>query len=130
MEELFSAAGIPRKFSLEGFHLLKPRLQEGGPLRPFAIEAGIPYRTAQCWLRWYQCFGFAALVPVKKRIDTGAYRTVPIKIKVAIEGLARQRPALPIAALHRQVQRLGGFDNARTAMHLAHRSPQHRSWPR
>jgi putative transposase len=30
---------------------------------------------------------------------------VPIEIKAAIEGLALQKPPLPISALHRQVQR-------------------------
>jgi hypothetical protein len=52
----------------------------------------------------FQRFGLAALVR-KKRTDAGARRAVPIKMKAAIEGLALQKPPLPITALHRQVQR-------------------------
>jgi len=94
-----------RKLALERFYLLQPHLEEGRPLRPLAIKAGISYRTAQRWLRRYQRFGLAALVR-KKRLDTGFGRRVPAKIKAAVEGLALQKPPLPIAALHRQVQRL------------------------
>ena len=71
--------------------MLQPHLEEGRPLRPLAIKAGISYRTAQRWLRQYQRSGLAALVR-KKRIDIGVGRTVPVKIKAAIEGLALETP--------------------------------------
>ena len=105
MEELSRLPESVRKLALDRFHLLQPHLEEGRPLGPLAIEAGISYRTAQRWLRQYQRFGLTALVR-KKRIDTGVGRTVPVKIKAAIEGLALQNPPLPIASLHRQVERL------------------------
>jgi putative transposase len=79
-------------------------LEQHRPLRSIAIEAGIPYRTAQPWVTRYQRFGLAALVR-KKRTDAGVRRAVPIKIQAVIEGLALQKPPPPIAALHRQVQR-------------------------
>jgi putative transposase len=104
MEEL---AGVPesvRKLALDRFHLLQPHLGESRPLRLVAIEAGIPYRTAQRWATRYQQFGLAALAR-KRRADTGERRAVSVKIREVIEGLALQKPSLPIAALYRQVQR-------------------------
>jgi putative transposase len=53
----------------------------------------------------YQRFGLAALAR-KKRDDSGKRRAVSVQIEEAIEGLALQKPPLPIAALYRQVQRL------------------------
>lgn len=41
----------------------------------------------------------------KRRADTGVRRAVSVKIREAIEGLALQKPPLPIATLYRQVQR-------------------------
>jgi putative transposase len=42
----------------------------------------------------------------KKRDDCGARRAVSVKVKEAIEGLALQKPPLPVAALYRQVRRV------------------------
>jgi putative transposase len=104
MDEL---AGLPesvRKLALDRFRLLQPYLEQGRPLRLVAIEAGIPYRTAQRWATRYQQFGLVALAR-KRRADTGGRRAVSVKIREAIEGLALQKPPLPIAALYRQVRR-------------------------
>lgn len=68
-------------------------------------EAGIAFRTAQRWVAQYRGFGLAALAR-KNRDDRGARRAVTEKVKEAIEGLALQRPPLPVTALYRQVQRL------------------------
>ncbi len=65
----------------------------------------------------YQQLGLAALVR-KKRTDAGVRRAVPIKIKAAIEGLVLQKTSLPIAALHRQVQRF--------ARNLGQKAPSYR----
>jgi putative transposase len=104
MDELSGLPESVRKLALDRFRLLQPHLEQNRPLRPIAIEAGIPYRTAQRWVTRFQRFGLAALIR-KKRTDAGVRRAVPIKIKAAIEGLALQKPPLPISALHRQVQR-------------------------
>ena len=104
MDELSGLPESVRKLALDRFRLLQPHLEQNQPLRPIAIEAGIPYRTAQRWVTRFQRFGLAGLVR-KKRTDAGVRRAVPIKIKAAIEGLALQKPPLPISALHRQVQR-------------------------
>ena len=104
MDEL---AGLPesvRKLALDRFRLLQPHSEERRPLRPVAVEAGIPYRTAQRWVMRYREFGLAALAR-KPHADTGERRAVAVKIREAIEGLALQKPPIPIAALYRQVQR-------------------------
>jgi putative transposase len=43
---------------------------------------------------------------VKRGLTSALARTVPVKIKAAIEGLALETPPLPISTLHRQAQRL------------------------
>jgi putative transposase len=105
MDELSGLPESVRKLALDRFYLLQPHLEQNRPLRPIATEAGIPYRTAQRWVTRFQRFGLAALVR-KKRTDAGVRRTVPIKIKAAIEGLALQKPPLPISVLHRQVRQI------------------------
>ena len=101
-------AGLPdetRKLALERFHLLQPHLEQHQPLRTVALAAGIPYRTAHRWLTQYRLHGLAALAR-KRRGDHGERRSVSSKIKEAIEGLALQKPPLPITAVHRQARRL------------------------
>ena len=55
-------------------------------------------------------FGLAGLTR-KKRDDRGERRALSVKLQQLIEGLALQKPPLPIAALYRQLrqfaQRLG-----------------------
>ena len=53
----------------------------------------------------YRLSGLVALAR-KKRGDRGERRAVSAKLKEVIEGLALQKPPLPIAALYREVQRL------------------------
>lgn len=69
-----------------------------------AGPAGIPYRTLQRWVAQYRLFGLAALAR-KRRDDRGQRRVVSAKRKEVVEGLARQKPPLPLAAVFRQVQR-------------------------
>jgi len=64
----------------------------------------MPFRTAQRWVALYHQFGLTALVR-RRRVDRGGHRSVSGKIGKAIEGLALQKPPLPIAALYRQVRR-------------------------
>ena len=90
---------------MERFHLLQPHLEQHQPLRTVAQAAGIPYRTAHRWLTQYRWHGLAALAR-KRRGDHGERRSVSSKIKEAIEGLALQKPPLPITAVHRQARRL------------------------
>src|SRR4051812_36049931 len=105
MDELAGLSDEDRKLALDRFRLLKPHLEENQSLQAVARAAGIPYRTAHRWLAQYRLFGLSALAR-KTRDDRGARRTVSVKVKEAMEGLALQEPRLPIAALYRQVRRL------------------------
>lgn len=101
-------AGLPeeaRKVAFERFRLIQPHLEDDRPLKAVASAAGIPFRTAQRWVSAYRRYGLGALVR-KRRSDTGQHREVSVKLKGAIEGLALQKPPLPIAAVCRQAQEL------------------------
>src|ERR1017187_1083506 len=106
MDELAGLSEGSRKLALDRFRLLQPHLEQSRPLRQLAAEAEIPLRTAQRWVAQYKRFGLAALAR-KKRDDRGVRRAVTEKVKEAIEGLALQRPPLPVTALCRQVQSIG-----------------------
>ncbi len=94
-----------RKLALDRFRLLQPHLEDHRPLKFVAAAAGIPFRTVQRWVALYHQFGLAALAR-RKRADRGEHRTVSLKIREAIEGIALQKPPLPITAIFRQVRRL------------------------
>jgi putative transposase len=101
-------AGLPedvRKLALDRFRLLQPHLEQNQSLQSIARSAGIPYRTAHRWLALYRESGLAGLAR-KARGDRGTRRAISTKLQEAIEGLALQKPPLPISALYRQVQRL------------------------
>lgn len=97
--------GEARKRALDRFHLLQPHLENDRPLKAVAAAAGIPFRTAQRWVSLDRQFGLAALAR-RKRTDTGKHREISAELKEAIEGLALQKPPLPIATICRQARRL------------------------
>ena len=100
-------AGLPedlRKLALDRFRIIQPHLEQHRPLQSVARAAGIPYRTAQRWVAQYRLFGLAALAR-KKREDQGKRRAVSTEMKKVVEGLALQKPPLPVATLYRQVVR-------------------------
>ena len=105
MDELAGLTGEARKRALDRFHLLQPHLENDRPLKAVAAAAGIPFRTAQRWVSLYRQFGLAALAR-RKRTDTGEHREISAKLKEAIEGIALQKPPLPVAAICRQARRL------------------------
>jgi putative transposase len=67
MDELSGLPELVRKLALDRYRLLQPHLEQHQPLRPIAIEAGIPYRTAQRWVTRFQRFGLAALARKKRQ---------------------------------------------------------------
>ena len=104
MDELAGLSEEARRLAMERFRLLQPHIENNEPLTSVARAAGIPYRTAHRLVSEYRRIGLVALVR-KKRADRGERRSVSAKLKEAIEGLALQKPPLPIAALYRQVSR-------------------------
>src|SRR5438874_5698158 len=105
MDELAGLTGEVRKRAHDRFHLLRPHLENDRPLKAVAAAAGIPFRTAQRWVSRYRQFGLAALAR-RKRTDTGQHREISAKLKEAIEGIALQKPPLPVATICRQARRL------------------------
>lgn len=105
MSELATLPEADRQRALERFRLLQPHLEEGRVLTLVAREAGIPYRTAQRWVSLYHRFGLTALAR-KERADSGSRRSLSLPMQKVVEGLALQKPSLPIATLYRQVYRI------------------------
>jgi putative transposase len=85
------------------FRLIQPYLEQKRSLESVAVDAELSFRTVQRWVSSYRKFGLVALVR-KSRDDRGGRRVVSTKIKAAIEGLALERPSLPVRSIYRQVR--------------------------
>lgn len=94
-----------RQKAVERLCLLQPYLNGERPLTLVAREAGIPYRTAQRWVSLYHRLGPAALAR-KERGDRGVRRTLSPRMQKVVEGLALQKPPIPITAVYRQAHRI------------------------
>ena len=105
MDQLVGLTEEARNLALGRFRLLRPHLEDGYPLKTVAATAGIPFRTAQRWVSLYRQFGLTALSR-KRRADTGRHREMSAKLMEAIEGIALQKPPMPVAAICRQAERL------------------------
>lgn len=90
-----------REVALHRFELLRPHLEQSRSLRTVAAEASIPYRTVLRWASQFRKDGLAALAR-KSRTDRGERRLASATLTKAIEGLALERPPLPISSIHRQ----------------------------
>ena len=105
MDQLAGLTEEVRKLALDRFRLLQPHLEDDRPLKAVAMSAGIPFRTAQRWVSLYRQFGLTALAQ-KRRTDTGQHREMSAKLKEALEGIALQKPPIPVTAISRQARRL------------------------
>jgi putative transposase len=101
MDRLTALLEEARRVALDRLRLIQPHIEQDQSLSSIAQTAAISYRTAQRWLTQYRRFGLAALAR-KQREDRGERRAVSEKLKEIIEGLALQKPPLPIAAVYRQ----------------------------
>ncbi|MBO0611441.1 helix-turn-helix domain-containing protein [Thiothrix fructosivorans] len=105
MDGLATLSEQDRQIALERFHLLQPYLENQVRLRQIAQDISIPYRTLQHWIANYHQLGLAGLTR-KTRSDQGKRRGLSVGLQQFIEGLALQKPPLPITAIHRQVSQL------------------------
>jgi putative transposase len=96
-------SAIERKLALERFRLLEPHLQNGRELRSVSEGSGVTFRTLQRWVANYKRQGLAGLVR-KERTDVGERRTTSPRMREAIEGLALEKPPLPLSSVHRQAK--------------------------
>lgn len=92
-----------RDLAMARFRMIQPYLEERRSLELVAAEANLSFRTAQRWVSQYRKRGLAAFVR-KARDDRGGRRVASQKIKEAIEGVALERPPLPIRSISRQVR--------------------------
>jgi putative transposase len=102
VDELSAIPEVLREVALQRFELLRPHLEGAQSLRAAASGASIPYRTAVRWASGYRKVGLTALAR-KRRTDQGARRLASTRLIEAIEGLALERPPLPMSSIHRQV---------------------------
>ena len=103
MRALTELSEEARQLALSRFQLLEPHLERGRELRSVADGSGVCFRTLQRWVAQYRKFGLAALAR-KSRLDRGNRRIVSPGVKAAIEGLALERPPLPVTSIYRQVR--------------------------
>jgi putative transposase len=103
VQELAELSSGGQDLALSRFRLLEPHFENDRPLRVIATETGVPYRTLQRWVAQYRKFGLVALAR-RMREDRGVRRAVSLKIKSAIEGLALERPPIPITSICRQIK--------------------------
>jgi putative transposase len=91
-----------REQAMGRFRVIEPHIYGGRALRTVAREAEVPYRTAWRWRELYREHGLAGLAR-KARTDRGRRRVLSHEMREAIEGLALERPTLPVQAIWRQV---------------------------
>jgi len=103
VQALADMSDVERKLALERYKLLEPHLQNGRELRSVSKGSNVSFRTLQRWVAGYKREGLAGLVR-KSRMDSGERRTVTPRLCEAIEGLALEKPPLPLTSVHRQAK--------------------------
>jgi putative transposase len=89
--------------ALERYRLIEPFLRGTRTLASIAGQADVNLRTAQRWVDLYRRDGLEALAQ-KQRVDRGSKRAMSQKMVETIEGLALERPRVPISAIYRELQ--------------------------
>jgi len=95
VDELACFSEVSRERAFERFELLRVHLEDGIALAAIAREAKLSYRTLQHWLERYRTYGLVGLIH-KPRTDRGRRRKLSAALQEVIEGLALQKPPLPI----------------------------------
>jgi putative transposase len=103
VQTISQLSGEERALAMERFQLLEPHLGGQKDLRSISQGAEISVRTLQRWVVGYKRAGLAGLVK-KGRTDRGERRAISPRLRDAIEGLALEKPALPLTSVHRQVK--------------------------
>jgi putative transposase len=103
MKELAELPEEDREQALTRFRLLEPHLLRGQELRSVSAVSGVSFRTLQRWVARYRRLGLVALAR-RTREDRGVRRVVSLAMKSAIEGLALEKPPLPISSIYRQIR--------------------------
>jgi putative transposase len=83
------------------FRILQPHLEQGVSIARLSKDTGVADRTLYRWTAGYRVNGLAGLVRAARKDK--AVRRTPTELVTLIEGLALRKPALAVAAIHRQV---------------------------
>nr|WP_020467577.1 DDE-type integrase/transposase/recombinase [Singulisphaera acidiphila] len=83
------------------FQIIRPFLEDGGPLTQIAQDQGLVLRTARRRVNRYRREGLAGLAR-KERNDKDK-RKLAAPLRQLIEGLALRKPRMPTATIHREV---------------------------
>ena len=105
MPDLTEFSDSARRLALERYRKLQPHLEQNVPLLQVARAAALPIRTARRWVHRYRHFGLAGLTR-RGRADHGKRRSISPTLLNLVEGLALQKPSLPVAAVHREACRI------------------------
>ena len=89
--------------ALERYTFVEPFLQGTRTLASIAAQADVNLRTAQRWVDLYRRNGLEALAQ-KQRVDRGTKRAMSQRMVETIEGLALERPRVPISAIYRELK--------------------------
>ena len=89
--------------AMERYRMIEPYLEGTRTLTSVAIGADITLRTAQRWVQRYRRDGLASLGR-RERMDRGAKRVISNRMLEMIEGLALERPRVPITAIYRELK--------------------------
>ena len=105
MPDLTEFSDSARRLALERYRKLQPHLEQNVPLLQVARAAALPIRTARRWVHRYRHFGLAGLTR-RGRADHGKRRSISPTLLNLVEGLALQKPSLPVAAVYREACRI------------------------
>jgi hypothetical protein len=86
----------------ERFRLLEPHLRGCRELRSIAERTNVSFRTLQRWVAGYKRDGLPGLLR-RPRADRGERRMISTRLREAAEGLALEKPPLPLTSVHRRV---------------------------
>lgn len=89
--------------AMERYRMIEPYVEGARTLASIATEADITLRTAQRWVERYRRDGLASLAR-RERVDEGTRRVISDRMLETIEGLALERPRIPITALCRELK--------------------------
>lgn len=95
-----SGSGLDEE-ALSKWRIIRPHIMNGVQIAAISRIERIPVRTLWRWVEMYKAGGFRGLQR-KTRVDRGN-RKIPTELEKLIEGYCLQKPALSVAAIHRQL---------------------------
>jgi len=101
MADLSALSLAERNEAMRRYRIIEPHLESGCSLEDIASAASVTCRTLQRWVGHYRKHGLGGLAR-KSRSDHGGRRAVSEHIQKIIEGLALERPRLPLTTIYRK----------------------------